>query len=255
MAKTPDLLHPRRPRARHLRRLGDQRQSMGSAACSARADPREQDRAWPDRIAGYFSIVTTIFLHLIKMIIAPLVFSTLVVGIAHMGDTAALGRVGVKAVGWFICASLVSLTLGLILVNLLQPGVGARPAAAAGRRDERRRRRPPSTSRNFITHIFPQSMHRGDGEQRDPADRRLLAVRRRRDHRGRREGRAAGPRRSRRWSQVMLQITDYVMRFAPVRGVRRGDRDDRRARARRSSAPSAISWAASISAWSSCGRC
>ena len=58
-------------------------------------------------IAGYISILTTIFLHLIKMIIAPLVFSTLVVGIAHMGDAAALGRVGAKAVGWFVCASLV----------------------------------------------------------------------------------------------------------------------------------------------------
>ena len=66
-------------------------------------------------LAGYFSIVTTIFLRLIKMIIAPLVFATLVAGIAHMGDTAALGRVGGRAVGWFICASLVSLTLGLIL--------------------------------------------------------------------------------------------------------------------------------------------
>jgi Na+/H+-dicarboxylate symporter len=48
-------------------------------------------------VAGYISILTTIFLHLIKMIIAPLVFSTLVVGIAHMGDSAALGRVGAKA--------------------------------------------------------------------------------------------------------------------------------------------------------------
>src|SRR3954470_23893203 len=75
-------------------------------------------------IAGYFSIVTTLFLRLIKMIIAPLVFSTLVVGVAHMGDTAALGRVGAKAIGWFVCASLVSLTLGLVLVTLLQPGTG-----------------------------------------------------------------------------------------------------------------------------------
>ena len=75
-------------------------------------------------IASYFSILTTLFLRLIKMIIAPLVFSTLVVGIAHMGDTAALGRVGLKSIGWFVCASLLSLLLGLLLVNLLQPGVG-----------------------------------------------------------------------------------------------------------------------------------
>src|SRR5438309_9338131 len=75
-------------------------------------------------IADYLSIVTTLFLRLIKMIIAPLVFSTLVAGIAHMGDVAALGRVGVRSLAWFVGASLVSLTLGLMLVTLLQPGVG-----------------------------------------------------------------------------------------------------------------------------------
>ena len=75
-------------------------------------------------IADYLSIVTALFLRLIKMIIAPLVFSTLVAGIAHMGDIAALGRVAFRALGWFILASLVSLTLGLILVTALHPGVG-----------------------------------------------------------------------------------------------------------------------------------
>ncbi|WP_163317398.1 cation:dicarboxylate symporter family transporter, partial [Enterobacter hormaechei] len=69
-------------------------------------------------------IPTQMFLHLIKMIIAPLVVSTLVVGIAQMGGGGAIGRVGLKAFFWFVCASLVSLTLGLIFVNLLQPGVG-----------------------------------------------------------------------------------------------------------------------------------
>src|SRR4051794_24543432 len=73
-------------------------------------------------VAGYISLITDIFLRLIKMIIAPLVFSTLVVGIAHMGDTAAIGRIGVKTMGWFVTASLFSLLLGLILVNVLQPG-------------------------------------------------------------------------------------------------------------------------------------
>src|SRR6202521_80793 len=69
-------------------------------------------------VAGNLSIVTDLFLRLIKMIIAPLVFSTLVVGIAHMEDTAAIGRVGVKTLGWFVSAGLVSLTLGLIMVQL-----------------------------------------------------------------------------------------------------------------------------------------
>src|SRR6478735_7999325 len=72
--------------------------------------------------AGNLSIITDIFLRLIKMIIAPLVFSTLVVGIAHMEDSAAIGRVGVKTLGWFMLASLVSLALGLIMVHLLHPG-------------------------------------------------------------------------------------------------------------------------------------
>ena len=71
-------------------------------------------------IADYLSIVTALFLRLIKMIIAPLVFSTLVAGIAHMGDVAALGRVAVRSLAWLILASLGSLTLGLVLVNLLE---------------------------------------------------------------------------------------------------------------------------------------
>ena len=73
-------------------------------------------------IAGYVSIGSMIFLRLIKMIIAPLVFSTLVVGI---------GRVGGKAMLWFMSASLVSLTLGLILADLLQSGVGIHKPSAA----------------------------------------------------------------------------------------------------------------------------
>src|SRR5258708_11577483 len=73
-------------------------------------------------VAGYFSIITDLFLRLIKMIIAPLVFSMLVVGIAHMGDTEAIGRIGLKAMAWFLTASLVSLTLGLFMVNMLRPG-------------------------------------------------------------------------------------------------------------------------------------
>ena len=85
-------------------------------------------------IAEYLSIVTALFLRLIKMIIAPLVFSTLVSGIAHMGDVAALGRVGIRSLLWFVVASLVSLLLGLLLVTLLHPGVGLNlplPAATA----------------------------------------------------------------------------------------------------------------------------
>src|SRR3954463_16466397 len=82
---------------------------------------------WPDpktakSVADYISLITDIFLRLIKMIIAPLVFSTLVVGVAHMGDTKSVGRIGGKAMVWFVGASLVSLITGMILVNILRPG-------------------------------------------------------------------------------------------------------------------------------------
>ena len=73
-------------------------------------------------VAGYISLFTDIFLRLIKMIIAPLVFSTLVVGIAHMGDTKSIGRIGIKTMAWFITASLCSLLLGMLLVDTLRPG-------------------------------------------------------------------------------------------------------------------------------------
>ena len=82
--------------------------------------------AWFPESAPGFAEATALlpmaFLRLIKMIIAPLVFSTLVVGIAKMGDIATVGRVGGKALGWFIFASLISLTLGLVLVQLFEPG-------------------------------------------------------------------------------------------------------------------------------------
>jgi Na+/H+-dicarboxylate symporter len=80
---------------------------------------------FPESSAGYAeltSLLPTVFLRLIKMIIAPLVFATLVVGIAKMGDIATVGRVGGKALAWFIGASVISLTLGLILVQLFEPG-------------------------------------------------------------------------------------------------------------------------------------
>ena len=74
--------------------------------------------------SGYFSLVSDIFLRLIKMIIAPLVFSTVVSGIANMGDSKSVGRVGVKSLIWFITASVLSLLLGCVLANLFQPGAG-----------------------------------------------------------------------------------------------------------------------------------
>jgi Na+/H+-dicarboxylate symporter len=116
---------------------------------------------WPDprtaaTIAGYISLMTDIFLRLIKMIIAPLVFTTLVVGVAHMGDTKAIGRVGGKAMLWFVSASLVSLLLGMLLVDILRPGDNLNlPLPAA---DAATNLKVASLSaKEFIAHLVPKS--------------------------------------------------------------------------------------------------
>lgn len=75
-----------------------------------------------DKKLEWFSLLADIFLRLIKMIVAPLVFTTLVVGVAKLGDIRSVGRIGSKTLLWFIGASLVSLVLGMILVNLFEPG-------------------------------------------------------------------------------------------------------------------------------------
>ena len=82
--------------------------------------PADTIKVFSDNI----KLLTTIFLRMVQMIIAPIVFATLVVGIARLGDMKTVGRVGGKAMLWFITASLVSLGLGLILVNIFKPGVG-----------------------------------------------------------------------------------------------------------------------------------
>ena len=108
-------------------------------------------------IAGYFNVVTDIFLRLIKMIIAPLVFATLVAGIASMGDAAAVGRIGLKALLWFVLASLVSLALGLIMVDLLQPGCQpALPLPEAGAATNLKT--GSLNLKDFITQVFPKSV-------------------------------------------------------------------------------------------------
>ncbi|WP_394791061.1 dicarboxylate/amino acid:cation symporter [Rhodoferax sp.] len=114
------------------------------------------DKKSATEIAGYISIMSDIFLRLIKMLIAPLVFSTLVVGIAHMGDASSVGRVFGKALGWFVTASLISLVLGLIMANLLKPGenlglplpdIGASAGLATSK----------FTLKDFVSHLVPKS--------------------------------------------------------------------------------------------------
>jgi Na+/H+-dicarboxylate symporter len=186
----------------------------GWATNAAIDDGSAQSAEQLKSIAEYLGIITALFLRLIKMISAPLVFSTLVVGIAHMGDTAALGRVGLRSLVWFIGASLVSLTLGLMLVNTLQPGVGlnlALPAIDAASGVEK----TGFSLKEFVTHLVPASMVDAMakneilqivifslffgvaitalGEKARPLVKGIEAL-----------------------VHVMLQVTDYVMRVAPV---------------------------------------
>ena len=115
------------------------------------------DTSFPDQYVIYISILTDVFLRLIKMIIAPLVFATLVVGIAKMGDASTIGRVGLKTFAWFISMSLVSLLLGLVMVNILEPGIGVEltlPEIAANTGLNKASLNLPE----FVRHIFPVSI-------------------------------------------------------------------------------------------------
>ena len=107
-----------------------------------------------------FGLVTTIFLRLIKMIIAPLVFATLTVGIARMGDVGVVGRLGLKAMLWFVAASLLPLGLGLLLVNLFQPGLALNlplPEATASSGIAA----SSMSLADFVTHLVPMSIADG----------------------------------------------------------------------------------------------
>jgi len=109
--------------------------------------------------AANIKLLTTIFLRLVMMIIAPLVFTTLVVGIAKLGDLKAVGRVGGKALLWFVTASLVSLLLGMVLVNLFHPGtaIDLSNADTAGAKDLIGKTQEFSMLK-FVEHVFPKSV-------------------------------------------------------------------------------------------------
>ena len=104
-------------------------------------------------------LLTTIFLRMVQMIIAPIVFATLVVGIAKLGDMKTVGRVGGKAMLWFITASLVSLSLGLILVNIFKPGVGVdiKNTDMASVNDLLEKSKGFSLQK-FVEHVVPRSV-------------------------------------------------------------------------------------------------
>ena len=155
------------------------------------------------------------FLRMIKMIIAPLLFSTLVVGIAGTGDLKAMGRIGLKAIVYFEVATTIALVIGLALVNIFQPGVGAAPTAAAPVSDVQALAQSQKHAWDFFVQLFPTSvidaMARGDilqlvvfstffgvalaavGPKGAPVLALLDSV-----------------------AQVMFRFTGYVMAFAPI---------------------------------------
>ena len=168
------------------------------------------DAATIKEIVRWLKLPTDIFLSLIKMVVAPLILSTIVVGIAHMGDSKALGRIGFRAISWFIAASLISISLGLVLVNLFKPGVGQNFKASGAIGEVQK-----LDGVEFISHIFPknvfESMASGNilqilvfslfagvavsaiGDKGKPLVRGAEAL-----------------------AEMMLQITGYVMRLAPL---------------------------------------
>jgi len=161
-------------------------------------------------------LLSNIFIRLVQMIIAPLVFSTLVVGIAKLGDLKTVGRVGGKAILWFICASLASLLLGLLLVNLLKPGqyINLSQADTSSLKDLMAKNQEFSLER-FVEHVVPKSMIEAMatneilqivifsvffgiaaaalGEKSKPVVKALDAV-----------------------AHIILKMVSYVMNFAPV---------------------------------------
>ena len=180
-------------------------------ACNTLASSAAQAK----EIASYFGILTDIFLRLIKMIIAPLVFATLVAGLAGMGDSKTVGRIGAKALGWFIGASFCSLLLGLVFANLLRPGEGLNvPLPDAGATLSLKT--GALNLKDFITHVFPKNIFEAMaaneilqilvfavffglalGHLHNQTARSLVCTMEEIVH-------------------VMLKVTDYVMRFAPV---------------------------------------
>lgn len=104
-------------------------------------------------------MLATVFIRLVQMIISPLVFTTLVVGIAKLGDIKAVGRIGGKALGWFFTASFISLLLGMFFVNLLEPGVGLNLSNVDLTTASEVTAKTQSLSfENFIEHIVPKSI-------------------------------------------------------------------------------------------------
>jgi Na+/H+-dicarboxylate symporter len=169
------------------------------------------DRA---EIASDVNLIAMLFLRLIKMIIAPLVFATLVGGIAHMGTGSKLGRIFAKTMGWFVSASFISLLLGLLMVNLLQPGANF-PGTLPDKGQSTGLPVSAFSIEKFLTHLIPTSI--ADAMATNEILQIVVfavffAV-----------AMGAMPERSKKMLEliedlghIMLKVTSYVMLFAPI---------------------------------------
>jgi Na+/H+-dicarboxylate symporter len=165
-------------------------------------------------VASYFSILSDIFLHLIKMIIAPLVLAVLVIGVAKVGDFKSVGRIGLKTLLYFTSATIIALALGLVIVNIFEPGK-VMHLDLPDNKIETGIQNNSQTSKNFIDHVIPESLIRsmaandilpivvfalffglaasGVGEHGKPIIKAFESL-----------------------SHVMFKVTNFVMNFAPI---------------------------------------
>jgi Na+/H+-dicarboxylate symporter len=164
-------------------------------------------------VAGYIAIFSDVFLRLIKMIIAPLVFCTLVAGVAKMGKAETIGRVGLKAITWFVLASLVSLVIGMVLVNLFRPGDSLNlplPDASASAN----LKTSSLSLKEFVAHLVPTSIVQA------MAQNEILQIVTFSLFFGVAVTQIPGTgeivKMIDKLAHVILRITDYVMRYAPI---------------------------------------
>jgi proton glutamate symport protein len=169
---------------------------------------------WP-AVGVSIKPLADMFLRMIKMIIAPLLFSTLVVGIAGSGDLKSMGRIGLKAILWFELATTIALVIGLVMMNVFRPGAGVSLPMAADTQELAAMAKNQQSGWDILLHLFPTSivdaMAKGDilqivvfatifgialaavGEKGRPLIELLDSL-----------------------AQVMFRFTGYVMKFAPI---------------------------------------
>lgn len=120
---------------------------------------KNYDEAFRQSFSEKIKLLATIFIRLVQMIISPLVFTTLVVGIAKLGDIKSVGRIGGKALGWFFTASFISLLIGMLWVNILKPGENITlPKIDTAKASEIVQKTEGFSAQNFVEHIIPKSI-------------------------------------------------------------------------------------------------